>query len=44
MQEIMKFEDNDVEIIQDENGEPLFEIYSIIFYKNSWQMYVHMLL
>lgn len=28
MQEIMKFEDNDVEIIQDENGELLFEIYS----------------
>ena len=28
MQEIMKFENNDVEIIQDENGEPLFEIYS----------------
>lgn len=35
MNEIMKFEDNDVEIIQDENGEPLFEIYSIKFYKNS---------
>lgn len=28
MSEIMKFENNDVEIIQDENGEPLFEIYS----------------
>ena len=28
MNEIMKFENNDVEIIQDENGEPLFEIYS----------------
>nr|DAH71668.1 MAG TPA: antirepressor [Caudoviricetes sp.] len=28
MQEIMRFENNDVEIIQDENGEPLFEIYS----------------
>ena len=35
MQEIMKFENNDVEIIQDEDGEPLFEIYSIKFYKNS---------
>lgn len=28
MSEIMKFENNDVEIIQDKNGEPLFEIYS----------------
>lgn len=28
MQEIMKFEGNDVEVIQNENGEPLFEIYS----------------
>lgn len=28
MNEIMNFEGNDVEIIQDENGEPLFEIYS----------------
>ena len=28
MQEIMKFENNDVEVTQDENGEPLFEIYS----------------
>lgn len=44
MQEIMKFENNDVEIIHDENGEPLFEIYGLKFYKNSWQMYVHMLL
>lgn len=35
MQELMKFEDNDVEIIQDENGEPLFEICDIKFYKNS---------
>lgn len=35
MQEIMKFENNDVEIIQDENEEPLFEIYNIKFYKNS---------
>lgn len=28
MQEIMNFEGNDVEVVQDENGEPLFEIYS----------------
>lgn len=28
MNEIMKFEGNNVEIIQDENGDPLFEIYS----------------
>lgn len=35
MQELMNFEGNDVEVIQDENGEPLFEIYSIKFYKNS---------
>ena len=28
MNEIMNFEGNDVEIIQNENGEPLFEIYS----------------
>ena len=35
MQEIMKFENNDVEIIQDKNGKLLFEIYSIKFYKNS---------
>lgn len=28
MNEIMNFEGNDVEVIQDENGEPLFEIYS----------------
>ena len=28
MQEIMKFEGNDVEVVQNENGEPLFEIYS----------------
>lgn len=34
MQEIMKFENND-EIFQDKNGELLFEIYSIKFYKNS---------
>lgn len=35
MQEIMKFENNDVEIIQNENGETLFEICNIKFYKNS---------
>lgn len=35
MQKIMKFENNDVEVIQNENGELLFEIYSIKFYKNS---------
>ena len=28
MNEIMNFEGNDVEVIQNENGEPLFEIYS----------------
>lgn len=28
MQELMQFEDNNVEIIQDENGNPLFEVYS----------------
>ena len=28
MQELMRFEDNNVEIIQDENGNPLFEVYS----------------
>lgn len=28
MQEIMNFEGNAVEVVQDENGEPLFEIYS----------------
>lgn len=33
MQEIMKFENNDVEIIQNKNGETLFEIYGIKFYK-----------
>jgi hypothetical protein len=35
MQEIMNFEGNDVEVIQNENGEPLFEIYDINFFKNS---------
>ena len=28
MQELMQFEDNNVEIIKDENGNPLFEVYS----------------
>lgn len=33
MQEIMNFEGNDVEVIQNENGEPLFEVYDINFLK-----------
>lgn len=32
MSEIMKFENNNVKIIQDENGEFLFKIYDIIFF------------
>ena len=35
MDEIMNFEGNAVEVVQDENGETLFEICNIKFYKNS---------